>query len=395
MHSTLSDELDDFRASCRGTAERHFRRHIRQMDQERTFPHEVRPILADMGAYGLPFPEDQGGGGGGWLPWAILHEEIARVLPALGIHFQVNTVVAGALTECATAEQAERWVPPLLRGEKVAFFAFTEPATGSDPDKLETRAERTASGWRLTGSKRWITNAMFADVGVVFARDPDGDVSLFLVPTDLEGVSPGSHTPMLGLRGTGLADLHLDGVELPEDHLIGTAGGRFKTLQRAMTIGKLGLSSMCVGIMDAALHEAVRYAREREQRGHPIIDFQAIHHLIAEMVSRLEASRQLLYWAATCKDQGSDAIAEVASAKLFISQTAVEVTRMAMSVHGVYGISEDTPVERMFRDAKMYELLEGTSEVQRELVMRAVRGIADGATGARGADRRPVASSPR
>lgn len=375
MHSILPAELEEFRASCRGLAERHFRELIPKMDREREFPHEARPVLAEMGAYGLPFSADLGGGGGSWLAWAILHEEVARVLPALGIHFQVNTVVTGALLDAATPEQIERWVPSLVRGEKVGFFAFTEPDTGSDPGRLTTRAERTEHGWRITGQKRWITNAQFADVGVVFAKDPDGDVSLFLVPTDSPEVHAGYHTPMLGLRGTGLADLYLDGVEIPHDHLLGTAGGRFKTLKKCMTIGKLGLSAMSVGIMQASLEEAVRYARQREQRGHPIIEFQAIHHLIAEMTSRLEASRQLLYWAATCKDQGAEAIPEVASAKLFITQTATDVTRMAVSVHGVYGISEESPVERMFRDAKMYELLEGTSEVQRELVMRAVDGM--------------------
>jgi alkylation response protein AidB-like acyl-CoA dehydrogenase len=375
MHSTLSTDLEDFRASCRGMAERHFRPLIEKMDRERTFPHEARPVLAEMGAYGLPFAEKLGGGGGTWLAWALLHEEVARVLPALGIHFQVNCVVAGSLLDCATEEQIERWVPPLLRGEVVAFFAFTEPDTGSDPSLLKTRAEATDGGWRISGQKRWITNARHADLGIVFAKDPEGDVSLFLIPPGSKGIQAGPSTPMLGLRGTGLADLYLDGVEVPGDHLLGSMGGRFLTLKRAMTIGKLGLSSMSVGIMQAALEEAVRYARQRVQRGHPIIDFQAIHHLIAEMVSRLEASRQLLYWAATCKDQGSEAIPEVATAKLFISQTAVDVTRMAVSVHGVYGISEETPVERMFRDAKMYELLEGTAEVQRELVMQAVRGM--------------------
>jgi alkylation response protein AidB-like acyl-CoA dehydrogenase len=372
MHSTLPTELEQFRSAVRQSAERHFRPLVPVMDRERRFPHEARAVLAEIGAYGLPFAASYGGGGGSWLAWAVLHEEVARVLPALGIHFQVNTVVAGALLDCGTEEQITRWVPPLLRGEKVAFFAFTEPDTGSDPGMLRTRADKVDAGWRITGQKRWITNACHADVGVVFAKDPTGDVSLFLVPTSEGNLRVGEPAPLLGLRGTGLADLYLDDVEVPEDHLLGTMGGRFETLKRAMTIGKLGLSAMSVGIMQAALEEAVRYARTRQQRGHPIIEFQAIHHLIAEMVSRLEASRQLLYWAATCKDQGTDVIAEIASAKLFITQTAVDVTRMAVSVHGVYGINEETPVERMFRDAKMYELLEGTSEVQRELVMRAV-----------------------
>ena len=376
MHSTLSPELEEFRMACRGQAERHFRPLVKTMDKDQRFPQEARPVLSEMGAYGLPYPEELGGGGGSWLAWTILHEEVARVLPALGIHFQVNTVVAGALADAATDEQRQKWLPALLRGENVALFAFTEPDTGSDPQNLRTRSERTENGWRINGQKRWITNARHADVGVIFAKDPEGDVSMFLVPTDLPGFEPGEATPMLGLRGTGLADVYLDGVEVPHDHLLGgNTGDRFKTLKRCMTIGKLGLSSMCVGIMSAALEEAVRYARQREQRGHPIIQFQAIHHLIAEMVSRLEASRQLLYWAATCKDQGVEAIPEVATTKLFTSQTATDVARMAVSVHGVYGISEETPIERMFRDAKMYELLEGTSEVQRELVMRSVDHI--------------------
>ncbi len=373
VHSTLDKDLESFRAACRGQAQRHFTQLQSVMDIEQRFPEEARPILAEMGAYGLPFPSEVGGQGGSWLAWAILHEEVARVLPALGIHFQVNCVVTGALLDCASPEQIAAMVPPLMNGEKTAFFAFTEPGTGSDPSRLATRAERTANGWRINGQKKWITNATHADLGIVFARDPDGDVSLFLIPEGAEGVRSGPAQRMLGLRGTGLADLYLDDVEIPEDHLLGTAGGRFKTLKRAMTIGKLGLASMSVGIMSAAIDEAVAYANQREQRGHPIIDFQAIHHLIAEMVSRTEASRQLLYWAATCKDQGAEAIAEVASAKLFITQTAVDVCRMAMSVHGVYGIAEGMPIERMFRDAKMYELLEGSSEVQRELVMRAVR----------------------
>lgn len=376
MHSTLPPEIEEFRQTCRRTAEKHFRPLIDQMDQRYEFPQEVRPVLAELGAYGLPYPVEIGGGGASWLAWAIVHEESARVLPAVVGHAGVNTIVAGTILDAGTEEQVQRWVPPLLRGEVTGFFAFTEPDTGSDPSMLRTRATRTTSGWRIDGHKAWITNARYADIGVVFAKDPDGDVSLFLVPNADERVSAAAPTKMLGLRGTGLADLHLDGVEVPEDHLLGTSGGQFKTLKRSMTTGKLALAAQSVGIMQAALEEAVRYARQREQQGHPIIDFQAIRHLIAEMVSRIEASRQMLYWAATCKDErGSDTIFEVSSTKLFVTQTAVDVVRMGLNVHGVYGISEDTPIERMFRDAKMYELLEGSSEVQREIVGRAVHDI--------------------
>lgn len=373
MHSTNTEELEEFRQTCRRTAEKHFRPLIEKMDRQNQFPHEARPVLAELGAYGLPYSADLGGGDGTWLAWAILHEEVARVLPALAMNFEVNTVVAGVLIDAGTKEQIDRWVPPLLAGDATGLLAFTEPDTGSDPDNLQTRATETQTGWRIKGHKSWITNAIHADVGVVFAKDDSGGVSLFLVPTDDPGVRAGSPTEMLGLRGTGLADLHLDDVEVPKDHLLGATGGQFKTLKRAMTTGKLGLSAQSVGIMQASLEEAVRYARQREQRGHPIIEFQAIHYLLAEMVSRIEASRQMLYWAARCKDaKGSDTIPEIASTKLFTTQTAVDVTRMAVSVHGVYGISKEIPVERMLRDAQMYELLEGTSEVQRELVMRAI-----------------------
>lgn len=377
MHSTLTPELEEFRQVSRAAAERNFRKYAEMVDRGESIPHEVGPLLAEMGAYGLPFPAAVGGGDGTYLAWALIHEGIGRVLPALGLHFQVNTLVAGALLESGTPEQIDQWVPALLRGEKSAFLAFTEPQTGSDVNMLTTRAERIkGGGWRLTGQKRWISNARSADVGIVFAKDPADDLSLFLVTTDAPGFSVGAQMPIMGLRGTELTDVYLDGVEVPDENVLGGGtGGQFATLRKVMPIGKIGMCALCVGLMETCLEESVRYAREREQQGHPIIDFQAIHHLIAEMVSHLEASRQLTYWAATCKDQGSDAITELATAKLFVTNATLKVARMAVSVHGVYGIAEGMIVERLFRDAQIFELLEGTSEVHRELVMRAVRDI--------------------
>lgn len=377
MYSILAPELEEYRASCRAAAERDIAPLADDLDSGGFIPAELRAKLAGLGAFGLPFPGSVGGQDGSFLAWSVLHEEVGRVLPVVGLYFQTNTIVAGAILESGTPEQIAAWVPGLLSGEKSGFLAFTEPQTGTDTRMLSTRAERTAHGWRLNGQKRWISNARSADVGIVFARDPDNDISLFLVPCDRPGLEVGAQLEIMGLRGTELTDLYIDDLEVPLDHALGgTTGGKFATLKKVMPIGKLGMAALCVGLMQACLEESVRYARGREQQGHPIIDFQAIHRLIADMVALTEASRQMTHWAAVAKDQGHDAITELATTKLFVTNAALEVSRMAVSVHGVYGIARGAKVERMYRDARVFELLEGTSEVQRELVMRAVRDIA-------------------
>jgi alkylation response protein AidB-like acyl-CoA dehydrogenase len=372
----LSPELEAFRRSCRTAAERHFRPLAAAADAGEIIPSRVRSVLAEMGAFGLPYPAHVGGGDGSFLAWSVLQQEVARVMPVLGIYLQVNTLVAGILLDAGSPEQIAAWVPALLSGEKTGFLAFTEPQTGSDINMLTTRATRVDGGWSISGKKMWISNAASAAVGVVFAKDPDGGLSLFLVPTATPGFRVGSRIEIMGLRGTELNELDFDNVIVPEASLLGgKTGGRSSVLRKVMPIGKIGICSVCVGLMQAALEEAVRYARQRVQQGHPIIDFQAIHYLIAEMVSLLEASRQLTHWAATCKDQGSDAITELATTKLFVTNAALKVARMAVSVHGVYGIAKGAVVERLLRDVQILELFEGPSEIQRELVMRAVKDM--------------------
>jgi alkylation response protein AidB-like acyl-CoA dehydrogenase len=193
------------------------------------------------------------------------------------------------------------------------------------------------------------------------------------VPTRTPGFRVGAPIEIMGLRGTELNELSFENVVVPEDYML--KGGGRSTLRKIMPIGKIGICALCVGLMQACLEEAVRYAKNRVQQDHPIIEFQAIHYLIAEMVSLLEASRQLTYWAASCKDQGSDAITELATAKLFVTNAALKVARMAVSVHGVYGIAKGAAVERLLRDVQIFELFEGPSEIQREMVMRAVKDL--------------------
>jgi alkylation response protein AidB-like acyl-CoA dehydrogenase len=387
MHSTLSPELEEHRSFCRAFAERHLRPYVERLDAGETFPPDARRRLGELGAYGLPFPESVGGGGGTFLAWAVLHEELARVLPVAGLYFQVSSIAAAAILEVGTPAQHRRHVPALFAGTSQAFLAFTEPDTGSDIGMLQTRARPTGDGgWVVNGRKMWISNAASADVGLVFALvDQGGDpttgvgtgdeLAIFLVDPKQPGFIVGNAIPIMGVRGTELHELLFEDLAVGPDGLLTRGRGAFDVLRRVMSIGKIGLCAMCVGLMQTCLEEAVRYARHRRQRGHPILDFQAIHHLVAEMVAALEASRQLTYWAATCRDQGIDAITELATAKLFVTNAALRVARQAVSVHGVYGIAQGATVERLLRDAQVFELLEGPSEVQRELVMRAVRDI--------------------
>lgn len=376
MHSTLSEELESFRLSVRRMAERHFLDLAVKADAGELIPPTVRPLLAEIDAFGLPFSSEVGGGDGSFLAWAVLQEEIGRVMPVMGIYLQVNLLVAGILLESATPSQVEQWVPSLLNGTRSGFMAFTEPQTGSDIKMMTTRAKKVDGGWSISGKKMWISNAASADVGVVYARDPEDGLSMFLMPANAPGFHVGAPIEIMGLRGTELNELSFEDVFVPEENLLGGKTGiKTSVLRKVMPIGKIGICSLCVGLMQACLEEATRYAKQRVQQGHPIIDFQAIHYLIAEMVALLEASRQMVYWAATCKDQGADAITELATTKLFVTNSALKVARMAVSVHGVYGIAKGAVVERLLRDAQVFELFEGPSEVQREMVMRAVKDI--------------------
>lgn len=210
---------------------------------------------------------------------------------------------------------------------------------------------------------------------LVFAKDEDGDISLFLVPADSKGFSTGKMEDKLGLRGTLLSDVYLENVRIPKENMIGQPGGKFQVLKQSMTTGKLALSAQCLGIMESGLEEALKYSETRIQRNRPINRFLSIRTHIAEMASMIEASRWLIYRNAYLKDKGGDTIKDTAITKLFVSQITVDVMRRAMQIHGPYGICKDYNVERLFRDGKMYELLEGTSEVQRELIARRVTGV--------------------
>jgi len=366
----LTEQQEMFQKEVRKFAEAELTPLVDIMDKQNDFPHEIRPKLAAMNLYGIPFDPIYGGAGSDYMSLVLAMEEVAKVLAPMAIHLQLGNVTCDRFNKLATEEQKKEYMIPICEGKKVVCFCFTEPDTGSNPKMIKTTARLDGDGYVLNGTKRFITNAPFADAALIFAKDDEGDISLFLVEGDRKGFSTDKKMDKLGLRGTELSDVILEDVRIPKENLLGGKGGKFDALKDAMTIGKMCLSAQCVGLMQASLDEAIKYAMHRMHFDEPIFDLQAIHWLLAEMASRLEAARWLTYRAAFLKDQGMDTIKDMAITKLFVTQTAVDVCRWGMQVHGAYGISKEYKIERLYRDAKMYELLEGTSEIQRELIVK-------------------------
>ncbi len=370
MNFNLTEQQEMFQRSVRRFAEAELTPLIDVMDKENRYPFEIRPKLVAMNLLGIPFDPKYGGAGADYVSLALAMEEVAKVLAPMAISMQVGNVTADRFSKLGTEEQKREFMIPICEGKRVVCFAFTEPDTGSNPKMIKTTATSAGDGYVVNGIKRFITHGTFADAALIFAKDDDGDISLFIVETDRKGFSTDKKMDKLGLRGTELCDLIMNDVHIPKKNILGGKGKKFDALKDAMTIGKLCLSAQCVGLMQAALTEAIRYSVHRMHFDHPIFDLQAIHWLLAEMASRLEAARWLTYRAAFLKDQGMDTIKDMAITKLFVTSTAVELVRWGMQVHGAYGISKEYKIERLFRDAKMYELLEGTSEIQRELIVK-------------------------
>jgi alkylation response protein AidB-like acyl-CoA dehydrogenase len=366
----LTEQQEMFQKSVRRFAEAELTPLVDIMDKENQYPFEIRPKLVEMNLLAIPFDPKYGGAGADHVCLVLAMEEVAKVLAPIAISMQVGNVTCDRFNKLGTEEQKQKYMIPICENKKVVCFAFTEPDTGSNPKMLKTRAQWTGDGYVINGAKRFITHGTFADTSLIFAKDDDGDISLFIVETDRPGFSISKKMDKLGLRGTELCDLIMEDVKIPPENVLGGKGGKFDALKDAMTIGKMCLSAQCVGLMQASLDEAIKYAMHRMHFDEPIFDLQAIHWLLAEMACGLEASRWLTYRAAFLKDQNINTLKDMAITKLFATQTAVQVCRWGMQVHGAYGISKEYKIERLFRDAKMYELLEGTSEIQRELIVK-------------------------
>ena len=380
MDFALTDEQREIQELARDVAESEIAKHASDWDREHRFPREVFSKLGDLGLMGVCVPEELGGAGADFLSYVLVLEELSRADAGVGVTVAVHTSAATLpIVAFGTDEQKERFVPPLARGEVIGAFALTEPGSGSDAGSLRTTAVREDGGWRISGTKQWCTNGSHASTFLLFARtDPETEgargVSAFLLDADHVAVT--REEEKLGLHSSSTADLSLDGALVPRDRLLHEERKGFAVAMATLDGGRIGIAAQAVGIAQAALDTARAYAVEREQFGSRIADFQAIRFKLADMATDVAAARQLTHRAAWLKQSGHPHGSEGAMAKLFASRVAVRTSQEAIQVLGGYGYTREFPAERYYRDAKITEIYEGTSEIQRIVIARELlRGL--------------------
>jgi alkylation response protein AidB-like acyl-CoA dehydrogenase len=370
----LSPEQREIQALAREVARTEIAPHAAAWDDEARFPAELLPRLAELGLLGVCVPEEQGGAGADFLSYVLVLEELSRADAGVGVTVAVHTSAATLpILRFGTAAQVERFVPPLARGERLGAFALTEPSAGSDAGSLRTRADREGESYRISGAKQWITNGSHASTFVLFARtDPATTsargISAFVL--DKEHVKVTREERKLGIRSSSTADLAFEDVSVPAERLLGEEHRGFAIALATLDGGRIGIAAQALGIAQAAYDAARAHALERRQFGHRIADFQAIQWKLADMALELDAARLLTYRAAWLKDHDRPHKSEGAKAKLYASEMARRQTSEAIQILGGYGFTKELPVERYYRDAKVTELYEGTSEVQRLVIAR-------------------------
>jgi alkylation response protein AidB-like acyl-CoA dehydrogenase len=365
----------------RELADKELRPAVDAAERAGTFPRETFRLLGRSGLLGLPYPERWGGGGQPYEVYLQVVEELARSWLTVGLGVSVHTLTCFPLATAGTPEQQERWLPDMLGGDRLGAYCLSEPQSGSDAAALATRATAGGDGYRIDGVKAWISHAGQADFYSVFARtsgeasgpDRAHGISCLHVPASTGGVSAGPAEHKMGMRASVTAQMIFDGARVPADHLVGEEGDGFAIALAALDAGRLGIAACATGLAQAALDTAVGYARERRQFGQPIIDFEGLSFLLADMATGVEAARALYRAAARRKDAGQPFSAQAAMAKLFAADTAMRVATDAVQVLGGYGYVEDFPAERYMREAKVLQIVEGTNQIQRLVIARALR----------------------
>jgi alkylation response protein AidB-like acyl-CoA dehydrogenase len=379
MDFELTEEQRLVRDTAREFAEREIAPFAREWDRTETMDRSIVGKLADVGFLGGPIPEEHGGMGLDNLSYCLIVEEVGKADSSVRGLISVNVgLVAKTVLKWGTDQQKAGWLPRLCRGEPLGCFCLTEPGTGSDAGSLETRAERDGDAWRLSGSKMFITQGTWAGLALVFARtgpEPGAKgVTAFLVPTDADGFAAIRIEGKLGLRAQDTAEVVLDGVAVPDSARLGGVGEGMKVAMSALDTGRMSLASGAVGIAQGCLEASIRYATEREQFGGPIARKQLVQELIADMAVEIDAARLLVWRVAAMADRGERHRYESSVAKYFASEVAVRAANAAVQVHGGYGYVDEYPVGKYLRDARVTTLYEGTSQVQKLIIGRALTG---------------------
>lgn len=375
----LEPKYEKFREKVREFATQVVAPKAAEIDQTCEFPWDTFSELGKLGLLGIPFPKKYGGAGLDHLSYAIAVEEISRVCGSTGV-----TMAAHISLGCypiyahGTEAQKAKYLPPLLRGEKLSSFGLTEPNAGSDAGATETTAKLIGDEWVINGTKRFITSGGIADTIVITASQDKSKrvhgISAFIIEKGTPGFSPGKDEKKLGLRGSVTSELVFEDCRIPKENLLGQEYEGFKIFMQTLDGGRISIGAMALGIAQGALDSSIEYAQNRIQFGKPIRKFQLIQRMIADMETEISAARQLIYHAAILKDRGERVTKEAAIAKLYASEVCMRATSNAIRIHGGWGLTDTYPVERFFRDAKLTEIGEGTSEIMRIVIAREILG---------------------
>jgi alkylation response protein AidB-like acyl-CoA dehydrogenase len=372
--ATPNDDLASIRAMTRKFADERIRPLAAELDESERFPAELYKECAELGLFGITVPAEMGGLGADVSTYAAVMEELSRGYSSVADQCGLIELIGTLLSTHGTPEQIAHYMPALLKAEKRCAYALTEAEAGSDLASLKTSAVRSGNGWELTGQKLWIHNAPVADFALVLTRtDPAAGhrgMSIFIVDLDQPGVTRGKKEKKMGQRASPIGALFFEKVKLPANALLGPEGRGFHIMMSVLEKGRVGIASLAVGIMQQALEESVAYAKERKQFGKPIADFQAVQWMIADMAKDVSAAQLLVQNAAAKLDRGESAAIESSIAKCFAGDAAVLHTQNAVQIHGGSGYIRGVAVERLYRDAKITQIYEGTNQIQRMIIAR-------------------------
>ncbi|MFC9238251.1 acyl-CoA dehydrogenase family protein [Streptomyces decoyicus] len=372
-----TEEARDLLTLVRELAEREIRPTAGEEEDAGHFPRETFTLLSESGLLSLPYDEEFGGGGQPYEVYLQVLEELAAARLTVGLGVSVHTLACHALAGYGTKEQRAEHLPDMLGGGLIGAYCLSEPSSGSDAASLTTRATREGDTWKLEGTKAWTTHGGVADFYTVLARTGGSGahgITAFLVPGDAEGLSAAAPERKMGMKGSPTAQLHFDAVRIPDSRRLGDEGQGFAIALSALDSGRLGIAACAIGVAQAALDEALAYTSERQQFGRPIVDFQGLRFMLADMATQIEAGRALYLTAARLRDAGLPFSKEAAMAKLFCTDTAMRVTTDAVQLLGGYGYTLDFPAERFMREAKVLQIVEGTNQIQRMVIARHLAG---------------------
>ncbi|MEU4498986.1 acyl-CoA dehydrogenase family protein [Streptomyces sp. NPDC023998] len=372
-----TEESRDLIALVRDIIQREIAPRAAEEEDSGRFPREVFSLLSESGLLGLPYDSEYGGGDQPYEVYLQVLEELAAARLTVGLGVSVHSLACHALAGYGSKEQQGEHLPAMLGGGLLGAYCLSEPASGSDAASLRTKAVRDGDSWVITGTKSWITHGGIADFYTVLARtggEGARGITAFLVPGDVPGLNAAAPEKKMGMKGSPTAQLHFDGVRVPDSRRIGDEGQGFAIALSALDSGRLGIAACAIGVAQAALDEAVSYATGRQQFGRPIADFQGLRFMLADMATRIEAGRALYLAAARLRDAGRPFSQQAAMAKLFCTDTAMSVTTDAVQVLGGYGYTLDFPVERYMREAKVLQIVEGTNQIQRMVIARHLAG---------------------